>query len=419
MAHFVNGLLIEEEGNPIISNPSQMDIIGSADFSIGFSRKEKSLINITTQLLGGGGTGGGGIGKYYGSGAPGTLHNNGDHYFDTSTSPYTWYIQRSGVWVLVYSAIGDWYIGSTGLNSAWIMTPPVVTSAGTFIIRMSGNDVISYQLVAGTWTSLGTIVTTVDTPVVYLISNGTELFAVIKDTYDLFGTYLYRSTDGTNWTNITLTMPDSVKGIDYDGTYFYTMSGSDSNTKFNIYRSADAISWSLIYTSGVLAHNTINKKIKCVNSKIYVFDTAWGEAYVSSNIGASFSDCTGLPGVQLQDIFGDGTYFYAPSWAGEGLYRSSNGIAFSQVSLSGNSMTGGAYASSVGILCSYQNDGSSDWFIGLSTDNGGTFADYSTGLPSTEYGQNVSIMSGSLYTGTPIFIGYRYSFSAVFYFHNS
>ena len=36
---------------------------------------------------------------YFGSGAPSTLHNDGDLYFDTSTSPYSPYVQRSSVWV--------------------------------------------------------------------------------------------------------------------------------------------------------------------------------------------------------------------------------------------------------------------------------------------------------------------------------
>jgi len=36
---------------------------------------------------------------YFGSGEPSTLHNNGDLYFDTSTSPYGAYVQNSNTWI--------------------------------------------------------------------------------------------------------------------------------------------------------------------------------------------------------------------------------------------------------------------------------------------------------------------------------
>jgi hypothetical protein len=35
---------------------------------------------------------------YFGSGAPSTLHNDGDLYFNRSTSPYTGYVQDAGAW---------------------------------------------------------------------------------------------------------------------------------------------------------------------------------------------------------------------------------------------------------------------------------------------------------------------------------
>lgn len=35
---------------------------------------------------------------YFGSGAPSTLHNEGDVYFDTSTTPYTPYVQHTSAW---------------------------------------------------------------------------------------------------------------------------------------------------------------------------------------------------------------------------------------------------------------------------------------------------------------------------------
>ena len=41
----------------------------------------------------------GGTHTYFGSGAPSTIHNDGDLYFDTSVSPNIGYVQESGAWV--------------------------------------------------------------------------------------------------------------------------------------------------------------------------------------------------------------------------------------------------------------------------------------------------------------------------------
>lgn len=44
--------------------------------------------------------------SYFGSGAPSTLHNNGDLYFNTAATPYVEYVQNSGAWVQVAGAGG-------------------------------------------------------------------------------------------------------------------------------------------------------------------------------------------------------------------------------------------------------------------------------------------------------------------------
>lgn len=38
------------------------------------------------------------VSSYFGTGTPSTLYNNGDLYFNTSTTPYTGYVQNAGVW---------------------------------------------------------------------------------------------------------------------------------------------------------------------------------------------------------------------------------------------------------------------------------------------------------------------------------
>ena len=38
---------------------------------------------------------------YFGTGAPGTLYNNGDLYFDRTSVPYQGYVQDAGAWVKV------------------------------------------------------------------------------------------------------------------------------------------------------------------------------------------------------------------------------------------------------------------------------------------------------------------------------
>jgi hypothetical protein len=52
---------------------------------------------------------------YFGAGDPVALHNNGDEYFDTDV--YNWWVQREGVWVLIWQGVPrTWALSNTGLD---------------------------------------------------------------------------------------------------------------------------------------------------------------------------------------------------------------------------------------------------------------------------------------------------------------
>lgn len=52
-----------------------------------------------------GGGSGGGIASHFGTGAPSTLHTDGDLYFDTSVTPYQEYVQDTGAWEAVGTVV--------------------------------------------------------------------------------------------------------------------------------------------------------------------------------------------------------------------------------------------------------------------------------------------------------------------------
>lgn len=75
-------------------------------------------------------SGGGSVTSHFGSGAPVTLHTDGDLYFDTSATPYAEYVQNAGAWVAVAGGGGGGgsttqYIGGpfgSGVNTTGAAT---------------------------------------------------------------------------------------------------------------------------------------------------------------------------------------------------------------------------------------------------------------------------------------------------------
>jgi len=62
---------------------------------------------------------------------------------------------------------------------------------------------------------------------------------------------LYYSTDGINWTGLGNDILKAVRSLAYDGTYFYALGNDDllSPTKSIVLRSADAITWTQVFSS--------------------------------------------------------------------------------------------------------------------------------------------------------------------------
>lgn len=115
---------------------------------------------------------GGGTTTHFGSGAPVTLFSEGDLYFDTSTAPYTEWVQHSGAWELAggsglpknFAFFAEGLLAPNELLAEWEMPETLViddTNATTFFNTnwpaTANTDLPLKALIAGVWTLIGNL----------------------------------------------------------------------------------------------------------------------------------------------------------------------------------------------------------------------------------------------------------------------
>lgn len=76
-----------------------------------------------------------GVTSYFGTGAPVTLHTNGDLYFDTTAAPYVEYVQNAGAWVQVAggSSGGATTYARPVAQAAWAVSSGLFATKGNYI----------------------------------------------------------------------------------------------------------------------------------------------------------------------------------------------------------------------------------------------------------------------------------------------
>ena len=133
---------------------------------------------------------------YFGSGAPSTLHNNGDIYFDTASTPYRGYVQQSGAWVAMWQNPFDVavYVEAAPTSSERIIRF-TATRACNFVGNLVGSVASASTAATGSTafdvrkngSSVGTITFAASaTTATFVTSGGSAISLAINDYLEIF-----------------------------------------------------------------------------------------------------------------------------------------------------------------------------------------------------------------------------------------
>lgn len=104
-------------------------------------------------------TSGAGSTVHFGTGAPSTLYLDGDTYYDTTTTPYSQYIQNASAWVAVGASGGGLTVGTTaiasGTSGAFLYNNAgVLANISIIPVANGGTGTATPSIVAGTGISV-------------------------------------------------------------------------------------------------------------------------------------------------------------------------------------------------------------------------------------------------------------------------